>query len=218
MFWMSDTTRCRPVRRYSGPKFGCYLLKEEASRTIFMITKMSTRAQCKFPLNAPRTAYGKGCRCEACVTEHREYYRRNSERHSRAVMKWREGNEQAHRATSQLWRTRNAEYLRTLAAIWARDNPGRQRAKGARYRAQLKLSDCSKQDRALMALIYELCPNGFEVDHIIPLSRGGAHNPENLQYLSEAENARKGSSAVYQPPPSAIVDWRTIVEPLLRRG
>lgn len=34
----------------------------------------------------------------------------------------------------------------------------------------------------------------YEVDHIVPLARGGKHHPDNLQLLTAAENRRKGAS------------------------
>ncbi len=36
-------------------------------------------------------------------------------------------------------------------------------------------------------------PEGFEVDHIIPLSIGGRHHISNLQYLTKEENRKKGT-------------------------
>ena len=44
--------------------------------------------------------------------------------------------------------------------------------------------------------IYRNCPPGHEVDHIIPLSKGGKHHEDNLQYLTIAENRSKGSKLV----------------------
>jgi 5-methylcytosine-specific restriction endonuclease McrA len=41
--------------------------------------------------------------------------------------------------------------------------------------------------------IYANCPEGHEVDHIIPLSKGGKHHEDNLQYLPIVENRRKGN-------------------------
>lgn len=40
---------------------------------------------------------------------------------------------------------------------------------------------------------YINCPEGYEVDHIYPLSKGGKHHMSNLQYLPISENRRKGS-------------------------
>jgi 5-methylcytosine-specific restriction endonuclease McrA len=37
------------------------------------------------------------------------------------------------------------------------------------------------------------------VDHIVPLSKGGLHLPENLQLIYRSENNRKHNSDSYQP-------------------
>lgn len=41
--------------------------------------------------------------------------------------------------------------------------------------------------------IYENCPEGYEVDHILPLSLGGKHHEDNLQYLPKELNRKKGN-------------------------
>jgi 5-methylcytosine-specific restriction endonuclease McrA len=46
-------------------------------------------------------------------------------------------------------------------------------------------------DIKILQQIYLDCPKGYEVDHIIPISRGGLHSPENLQYLTVSENRQK---------------------------
>ena len=38
---------------------------------------------------------------------------------------------------------------------------------------------------------YANTPKGYNVDHIIPLARGGLHDLPNLQYLTIEENQRK---------------------------
>jgi 5-methylcytosine-specific restriction endonuclease McrA len=43
---------------------------------------------------------------------------------------------------------------------------------------------------------YLNCPNGYEVDHIIPISKGGLHTLENLQYLTISENRRKSNKVL----------------------
>lgn len=37
---------------------------------------------------------------------------------------------------------------------------------------------------------YKDCPEGYEVDHIIPIAKGGLHILSNLRYLTKSENRR----------------------------
>ena len=47
-----------------------------------------------------------------------------------------------------------------------------------------------------MKEIYKNCPEGFEVDHILPLNNPilcGLHTPWNLQYLTPDQNKTKSN-------------------------
>jgi len=48
-------------------------------------------------------------------------------------------------------------------------------------------------DIPAMQQFYLHCPVGFEVDHIIPISKGGQHTLSNLQYLTISENRKKSN-------------------------
>ena len=62
-------------------------------------------------------------------------------------------------------------------------------------------------DMKIIKEIYLNCPEGYEVDHIIPISKGGLHHQDNLQYLTPTENKQKSNKMVHpgglepnQPP------------------
>lgn len=62
-----------------------------------------------------------------------------------------------------------------------------------RYIARRKFQTPIDEDIKALQQFYINCPKGCEVDHIIPLSKGGAHSLCNLQYLSKDENRRKSN-------------------------
>lgn len=53
------------------------------------------------------------------------------------------------------------------------------------------------------------CPKGYEVDHIISLAEGGLHHQDNLQYLPNIENKRKGKTQNYNK--SLVIRWQDII-------
>ncbi len=67
------------------------------------------------------------------------------------------------------------------------------RAVSANYRARLRNQTPPEADLVAIKKMYAECPEGYEVDHIIPISKGGLHILENLQYLPASENRRKSN-------------------------
>lgn len=62
-----------------------------------------------------------------------------------------------------------------------------------RYYMRKKKQTPSDADFDKIKEIYLNCPEGYEVDHIIPVSKGGLHHQDNLQYLTISENRRKNN-------------------------
>ena len=85
---------------------------------------------------------------------------------------------------NQRWDSKE-EYLRHKAAM--------NREAVARYYARKKSQtpELSKKELKAIQKFYENCPEGYEVDHIYPISKGGLHVLSNLQYLTITENRKK---------------------------
>lgn len=75
--------------------------------------------------------------------------------------------------------------------------------KSAKRRARLKNQIPIDNDFEKIKNIYEECRKlsvetgiPHEVDHIIPIAKGGMHHPDNLQIITMSENRRKGKNII----------------------
>ena len=69
-----------------------------------------------------------------------------------------------------------------------------------RYYALKKYQTPHDADLTAVKEFYENCPPGYEIDHIIPISKGGLHSIENLKYLTPLENKRKSNKIIHKWP------------------
>ena len=62
-----------------------------------------------------------------------------------------------------------------------------------RARKKNQTPELTEDDKKRLQKFYLDCPKGYEVDHIIPIAKGGLHHPDNLQIITISENRKKGS-------------------------
>lgn len=120
---------------------------------------------------------------------HRQYYRLNKQKYYENNKKWANNNRQKMR---ELWR-KNACKPETKHR--RRINEARRRA--TKLKATPNWLTIGQLEE--IKKIYNNCPIGHHVDHVIPL-RGkivcGLHVPWNLQYLTKLENVKKNNKVI----------------------
>jgi 5-methylcytosine-specific restriction endonuclease McrA len=79
------------------------------------------------------------------------------------------------------------------------------------YRARKKKAIPANADLDLIKKIYECAPEGYQIDHIIPLSKGGLHHQDNLQYLPSRDNQSKNNRLDYDN--KNAIRWQDVIEP-----
>lgn len=125
-----------------------------------------------------------------------DYYRRNKAKRDQNHRAWVLQN----RAWVREYNRRRVEQNRESCRKWKRANPELTKTIYATCRKRLKQATprwaksgaCWQE----MQRIYAGRPNGYHVDHIVPIAGetvSGLHVPWNLQYLPALENIRKGN-------------------------
>lgn len=154
------------------------------------------------------TKDGLNYTCKAC---NREYYKKwheeNKEYKREYDRKYCEENKEHRREYTKKWREKNPEYKKNWyeqnkeqalksQKKWAKNNPHTVRATGQRRRARKKGATVGLTDNERLALqiLTEECillGPGWHLDHIVPLSKGGKHHPDNLQIVRASYNQSK---------------------------
>lgn len=70
--------------------------------------------------------------------------------------------------------------------------------------------EVSKLEKQLINEFYDNCPDGYEVDHIYPVSKGGWHVLSNLQYLPMRENRQKSNKIEDNTAPWGYIEKKLL--------
>ena len=160
-------------------------------------SKDGRTGRCKLCLNAQkREAYKKDPEKYRAISKE-NYYKWRGKKLSYAKAYAKEKPEVNRRARKRYYQ-RNTEKAKHRIRECQKKKPWKVAWYLANRRMRLRdqscdHANCPKQIKEF----YKHRPDGFEVDHIVPLSKGGAHCIENLQYLTVSDNREKG----------ARVDW-----------
>lgn len=134
-------------------------------------------------------------------------YSKHRESHIERTRAWRERNPEKQSLSSKNWRKNNHEKFTSILKEWRKNNPGKQRTYDAIRRAEKKKGrkDLTKNQLAIITCLYDLSNRlgkklgiKFHVDHVVPLSRGGKHEPTNLQVMPATLNVQKHARVIYR--------------------
>jgi len=109
-------------------------------------------------------------------------YQKSYEKRLKSISRWNEENyDQLRKCQKKYESTPKGKYS------CSKRNVKRQ------YYYQQACIDLTWEEKEQIGEFYRNCPEGYEVDHIQPISKGGKHKLSNLQYLTRKDNARKSN-------------------------
>jgi 5-methylcytosine-specific restriction endonuclease McrA len=149
--------------------------------------------------------------CKSCVKgrESRRHAQADPEAHNATNRAWRSANPEAARAHQRSYYERTRDSRRDIrleqTRQWAAANPDAVRANGSKHSAKRRARKRDTQiDRVDLAAILDehgrfchLCEREIaeddvlEMDHVVPLSRGGSHTADNIRPSHRRCNRRK---------------------------
>lgn len=123
--------------------------------------------------------------CVECATERaRQEKLRDPEGVSRRFAEHHQKNRERRLKQQRLWRSQNMDHYNRM-----------QRGRSRRVK-QATPHWLTPEQHQQMRRIYYTCPEGYEVDHMVPINGRtvcGLHVPWNLQHLLAEENRQKGN-------------------------
>lgn len=124
------------------------------------------------------------------------YYEKNREKLLEYSKDWVFKNKDRKAMTSRNWYENNKDRVDQIRKRFLDQNPNYSKYQAAKRRALIANATPNWVDMEEIKKIYQNCPPGYHVDHIMPLNHPllcGLHVPWNLQYLPAKENLRKSN-------------------------
>ena len=135
--------------------------------------------------------------CKQCTGEFQKIYRTDNKKSIAEHKKqWVLENRERKRLNNYKWFLENKEKAVKSCRNHRLNNMLFYRLKRSERRALTLNATPTWVNKKEIQDIYLNCPEGYEVDHIIPLKGKnvcGLHVPANLQYLTRSDNRKKGN-------------------------
>lgn len=136
----------------------------------------------------------------------------NAERHAENARRWRLENLELCNENRRKWRRENPERASFLGKRWRENNPEKQRTimfnrnsatRGVKQAIEHgHIDEMLKSQNGVCVYCGSDISKVFHVDHIMPISKGGGNEKENLQLLCAGCNLSKGAKTE-----SEFLEW-----------
>ena len=164
-----------------------------------MNTKICTKcgeekaATTEFFFKQKRGKYGVRGECKSC---RKMYLEQNKQRKRQYDKQYHENNKEKIKEYKKQYREINKEKV----SEWGKQHFQKNKHLYRQYKAKRRSSKLNQTPHYanldLIKLIYENCPKGYHVDHMMPLVSGGLHHESNLCYLPASINLAKGVKTI----------------------
>lgn len=154
--------------------------------------------------------------------KHKEYYERNRVRILECASRWQKDNRERRREICRVWRQRHVAQDRTYAhnyrkthpnhvRDWMQANPDKarriRRTQKVRRKALIRnalgsfttkqISKMHDEQQGCCAYCSAALNGYYEIEHVIPLSRGGSNHIENIALVCRSCNRQKNNRMLY---------------------
>lgn len=135
------------------------------------------------------------------IANNKVWCENNSEKYKATAKNWRSNNKESIKDRTVEWVSNNRDKVNTNSLKYARSNRDKLNVLNANRRAKMFGATIymTKEDKAKIAELYTIAKDAsklfgydWEVDHIVPLNKGGLHKLSNLQVVPATWNRSKG--------------------------